>query len=364
MKPYSPRFLPIDDLDWVSLIPQIGEANAAVARYDGLLQSIVNPVVLLSPLTTQEAVLSSRIEGTQATLREVLAYEAEPNLTESVRYADIQEVINYRKARAFAVNEIKERPITLNLLKRIHNILLDSVRGRYKGRGRIRTQQNYIGAPGGIENASYVPPEPQALQFLLDNLEQYIHSEEKDKLVQSALIHAQFELIHPFLDGNGRVGRILIPLFLYEKKLLSSPMLYISAYLEAHRQEYYTHLRNISTDGAYDAWVRFFLNAVTTQALKDAHKARAIHELYEKTKVFLTSNLRSKYNIQVLDALFVHPVFASSRFLEHTTASRRSAQRILQTLQEEGIVLAIREGHGRQPTIFVFDKLLTITEGI
>lgn len=362
MNPYTPRFLPIDDLDWMSLIPQIGEANAAVARYDGLLQSIVNPAVLLSPLTTQEAVLSSRIEGTQATLREVLAYEAEPDFAEGSKFADIQEIINYRNAMAFAADELQRRPITLNLIKRIHSILLNSVRGRHKKRGEFRTQQNYIGAPGGIEYATYVPPAPQSLQPLLENLESYIHFDEKDKLVQIALIHAQFEIIHPFLDGNGRVGRILIPLFMYQKKLLSGRMFYLSAFFEMHRQEYYGQLRKISFSGRYDAWVQFFMKALIEQALDNIKKAKAILALYEETKIFLTSELRSKYNIQALDALFAHPVFASSKFLEHAKASRRSVQRILQALQDEGIILAIREGSGRQPTIFVFDRLLTITE--
>jgi len=362
MKPYTPRFLPVDDLDWVSLIPQIGEANAAVARYDGLLQSIVNPGVLLSPLTTQEAVLSSRIEGTQATLREVLAYEAEPDLTEGSKYADIQEIINYRTAMSFAVKELQQRPITLNLLKRIHNILLDSVRGRHKGRGQFRTQQNYIGAPGCIENASYVPPEPQLLQPLLENLEKYIHSQEKDRLVQIALIHAQFELIHPFLDGNGRVGRILIPLFLYEKDILSSPMLYISAYLESHRQEYYAQLRAIPERGIYNEWVRFFLRAVSAQSKNDAKKAQDIHRLYEDMKGYLPGVLRSQFTVSALDILFAKPIFTSSQFIKDSSIPKGSAQRILRRLQEEKVLSVLRPGQGRSPNVYMFDELVSIIE--
>jgi len=362
MKPYTPRFLPIDDLDWVSFIPQIGEANAAVARYDGLLQSIVNPGVLLSPLTTQEAVLSSRIEGTQATLREVLAYEAEPDLAEGSRYADIQEIINYRNAMSVAVDELQDRPISLNLLKRIHDILLDSVRGRHKGRGQFRTQQNYIGAPGGIENASYVPPEPHLLQPLLENLENYIHSQEKDRLVQIALIHAQFELIHPFLDGNGRVGRILIPLFLYEKGVLSSPMLYISTYLESHRQEYYAQLRTISERQSYDEWVKFFLKAVSAQAKADAQKAKDIHQLYEHMKGYLPGILRSQFIVSALDVLFARPIFTSSQFINDSGIPKGSAQRILRRLQEQKVLSVLRQGQGRSPNVYMFGELVRIIE--
>lgn len=362
MKPYTPRFLPIDDLDWVSLIPQIGKAHAAVARYDGLLQSIINPAVLLLPLTTQEAVLSSRIEGTQATLREVLAYEAEPNLAEGSRYADIQEIINYRNAMAFAVDELQRRPITLNLIKRIHGILLNSVRGRHKTRGEFRSQQNYVGAPGGIEYAAYVPPEPQLLQPFLDNLERYIHADEKDKLVQIALIHAQFELIHPFLDGNGRVGRILIPLFLYEMGPLSAPVLYISSYLEAHRQEYYAQLRAISEHDDYGEWVQFFLGAVIEQATSDAKKAQNIHHLYEGMKAILPAILRSQFTIPALDFLFINPIFTSTQFIENSKIPKASAQRILKRLQEEDILSMLRQGQGRAPNVYLFNKLVDIVE--
>jgi Fic family protein len=291
-----------------------------------------------------------------------LAYEAEPDLTESSKFADIQEIINYRNAMSFAVKELQHRPITLNLMKRIHRILLDSVRGRHKGRGQFRTQQNYIGAPGGIENASYVPPEPQALQPLLANLEQYIHSQEKDRLVQIALIHAQFELIHPFLDGNGRVGRILIPLFLYEKDMLSSPMLYISTYLELHRQEYYAQLRAVSERENYNAWVKFFLTAVSAQARADAQKAQDIHRLYEHMKGYLPGILRSQFTVPALDVLFARPIFTSSQFIKDSDIPKGSAQRILKRLQEQKVLSILRPGQGRSPNVYMFNELVSIVE--
>lgn len=362
MRPFTPPQLPLNDLDWVSFVPLIGKANAAVARYDGLLQAIINPAILLSPLTTQEAVLSSRIEGTQATLREVLAFEAAPDVTEGRRFEDIQEIINYRSAMASAVDELNHRPLTLNLIKSMHNRLLDSVRGRHKNRGRFRSSQNYVGAPGGLDQASYVPPEPGKVMGLMENLEVYIHTVEMDQLVQAALLHAQFELIHPFLDGNGRVGRILIPLFLFEKKLLSSPMFYLSAYLEAHREEYYAGLQSISRTGDYAAWVRFFLTAVIEQARENTQKARSIHDLYGEMKQELTQMLHSQFTIQTLDTLFYQPIFSSSQFIRLSNIPDGSARRILRQLQEENILVVLEPAQGRRPAILMFARLIAIAD--
>jgi Fic family protein len=238
VKPFAPRRLPRGDLDWAELVPLIGRANRAIARYDGIVQGLVNPSVLLSPLAAREAVLSSMIEGTQTTLEELLEFEADPREHAGPRYDDIREVMNYRRAMSEAVEELARRPLSLNLLLRMHSTLMDSVRGRDKRRGEFRREQNWIGPPGTpIERAVYIPPSYSTLAELLDNLERYLHAEEKDRLVQAALIHGQFELIHPFLDGNGRVGRMLVPLFLFAAEVISTPAFYMSAYLEAHRDD-------------------------------------------------------------------------------------------------------------------------------
>lgn len=190
-------------------------------------------------MTTQEAVLSSRIEGTQATLGDVLRFEAGEAPKEERKQHDIQEIINYRHALRGAEEELRTRPFNLNLLKKLHSILLDSVRGRDTARGRFRQVQNWVGAPGTpIEEAPFVPPAPGLLMEYLDNWEKYYHADRPDPLVQLAIVHAQFEIIHPFLDGNGRLGRMLVPLFLYEKEFISKPMFYLSAYLEVHQDEY------------------------------------------------------------------------------------------------------------------------------
>ena len=364
MKPYIPDFLPLEKLDWMRFIHLIGPANSELARYDGIVQGIVNPHILLSPLTTKEAVLSSRIEGTQATLEEVLEYEAVARANiETEREKDIQEIINYRKSILFAMDWLTVKPITLNMIKQVHSILLDSVRGRDKGRGKFRAVQNWIGKPGiPMNQADYVPPEPMGLIECLSNFEKYIHFKEKDFLVQLAIIHAQFEIIHPFVDGNGRLGRILIPLFLFEKKLLSSPIFYISEYLESHRDEYYDRLRAITDAKKWEEWIEFFLKVIAEQAKANSQKAKAILELYNQKKERIQSVTHSQYVAKILDALFTRPIFSTTDFIRESGIPKPSAIRILHLLEKEEIVSILRRGAGRKANILIFDKLIKIIE--
>ena len=317
MKPFSPHKLPINNLDWEYFIPLIAEANRELARYDGLLQSIPNTETILSPLTTQEAVLSSKIEGTQASLEEVLEFEAKKNKN-IPKYEDIEEVINYRKTLDEASEKIKESlPISLRLMKDMHRSLLQGVRGTNSDRGNFRRIQNWIGKPGSaIETARFVPPPPNNIMLNLDNLEKYIHYDEKDRIVQLAFIHAQFEIIHPFLDGNGRIGRLLIPLFLYEKNILSKPLFYISAYFESDRETYYENLLEITNSGNWIKWIEYFLTAVIEQAKKNIILAKEILTLYNSLKQEIVDLTKSKHSINILDFLFEKPVFTSSDFLK------------------------------------------------
>lgn len=362
---YIAENLPLKSIRWADHITLIGKANAALARYDGILQSIVNPTVLLSPLTTQEAVLSSRIEGTQATLEEVLEYEADPKEKRAPeKVADIQEIINYRKAMFVAVEEMKSRPLCLNLIRDLHRVLLESARGRDRAPGDFRRIQNYlapIGAP--IEEASFVPPSPENVLPALSNWEKYLHFEEKDPLVQLSVAKAQFELIHPFLDGNGRIGRILIPIFLYDKKLLSSPMFYLSAYLERNRPLYYERLNAISRKGDWNGWIAFFLTAIVEQAEANSVKAKAILGLYERMKQIVPEITHSQYAIQAIDAIFKHPVFQSTEFITSSSIPRDSALRILNSMKGKKIIVVIREAKGRRPALMAFVELLWIVEG-
>jgi len=317
---------------------------------------------LLSPLTIQEAVLSSRIEGTQANIDEVFLFEGvgeEPE--EESKKVDIQEIINYRIALRHAVDELKSRPINLNLINQMHYLLLDSVRGKDKARGEFRKSQNYIGKYGTpIGQASYVPPASDKLKTLMSNLEGYIHSPEKDRLVQMAIVHAQFELIHPYMDGNGRLGRILIPLFLFEKQLLSSPMFYLSSYLEKNREEYCARLDSISKENDYTGWIRFFLKAVIEQAKNNTEKAKSILDLYEVKKRKVVEITGSKYSMQTVDYLFKTPIFTTTRFIKESGVPKSTALRILKQLDKRDVLIEVHPQSGRTPAHYMFFKLLDL----
>lgn len=363
MKPYTPNALPLTDLDLARLLPYIGPANAALARYDGLLQSVVNPAVMLSPLTQREAVLSSKIEGTQATVDEVLEFEAGMDF-EPEKTKDIQEVVNYRKALTLAADELAHRPISLGLLQQMHNVLMDSVRGANKAPGQFRQEQNWIGSAGcTMEQASFVPPSPLQLLDHLQAWATYLSGSDIDVLVQCAVVHAQFELIHPFKDGNGRIGRLLIPLFLYQKRALASPMFYLSDYLEGHRDLYYARLLAISRDGDWSGWVAFFLQAVTQQAQSNANRVRAIMTLYESMKHRIADLTRSQHAIAVLDTLFDRPIFQSGDFVLRSGIPKQSAAPFLRTLREAGILQVLRESSGRRSAVLAFGELLNCAEG-
>ncbi len=366
MEPYVPDTLPLDSIDWAAHVSLIGQANAALARYDGMLQGIVNPSVFLAPLTTQEAVLSSRIEGTQASMEEVLEYEADPQeAVEPSKSADIQEIINYRKAMGQAVESLEKRPFCLNLIKELHAVLLDSVRGRDKAPGQFRRTQNYIGSPGvPIEQATFVPPAPDRLAQALDNWEKYLHFDEKDGLVQLAVVKAQFEIIHPFLDGNGRLGRMLIPLFLYDKKLLSSPMFYLSAYLEANRETYLTRLEGISQKHDWNGWIQFFLIAVVKQAAVNIDRVRGMLRLYENMKSRMVEITHSQFAIQALDAIFSRPIFRGADFPTISgIPTKQTAASLVRQLQEAGILKVLQPAKGRRSAMLGFPELINLVEG-
>lgn len=367
MEPFIPQKLPIIEVSWESLIPLIGLANRRLAEYNGVLYSLPNPEILLSPLTTQEAVLSSRIEGTQATLGEVLKYEAGEEPTQESRRQDIQEIMNYRRALREAEEDLKTRPFNLGLLLRLHGTLLNSVRGRNKARGQFRDEQNWIGAPGSpMEEAQFVPPAPgEDFKAALYNWEEYYHMERPDSLVQLAVIHAQFEILHPFLDGNGRLGRILIPLFLYEKNLLSRPTFYLSEHLEKNREAYIEHLRAIGrAPNAWNKWISFFLRGLIEQAQVNIDKARQIHTLYDSLKKRVLDLTRSQFAVPLLDLIFQRPIFQSTHLDGHPTMpSRPMIMNMLGRLKSAGILAVIRQGSGPRAQVLALTELVNIAEG-
>ena len=359
-KPFLPHLLPIKNLQWEKFIPLIAEANRQIALFDGLIQSMLNSAVLLSPLTTQEAVLSSKIEGTQATLQEVLQFEADPK-EKNEKKDDIEEILNYRKAMSTAVDGLKNTPLSGRLIKQIHKVLLAGVRGQSKMPGQFRTGQVHIGSSRDIEQARFIPPAPNQIADSFSDLEKYFHYKEKDIIVQLAIIHAQFEIIHPFWDGNGRVGRMLLPLFLYDKKIISSPVFYLSGYLEANRDEYYDRLNEISREDNWNNWIIYFLQAVITQAKDNISKANQIHDLYNQKKEKIVNLTHSQFAIQVLDFIFSYPIFNSSQFIKTAKVPAATARRILKALEDGSVIKLIKKGKGRAPGIYAFPKLIHIT---
>lgn len=367
MTPYVPETLPIASLDLARLFDLAGRANGALARYDGLLQSVVNPAIMLSPLTTQEAVLSSKIEGTQATVDEVLQYDAGVEFDDDLeKKYDIQEVVNYRTALTLGKEAVASgRSIGLSLMLQLHATLMDSVRGADKTPGEFRKTQNWIGFEGcTIEQATFVPPSPLQLQDHLEAFAQYLALDDGDPLVQTALAHAQFELLHPFNDGNGRIGRLLIPLVLNAKRALASPMFYLSEYLEAHRNDqYYPRLQAISREGDWTGWVEFFLRAIRDQAETNMTRVRTILELYEQMKQQIADLTRSQHAVRVLDALFDRPIFRSGDFVDRSGIPRNTAMPFLRSLRDAGILVELRAASGRRAAILAFRELLNCAEG-
>jgi len=363
---YRPGSFPPSSLRWEVLIPHVGPAAAALARYDGMLAAMPNADVLLSPLTTQEAVLSSRIEGTQATMGEVLEFEADNSLSDfsEARREDIHEVLNYRKAMRRAEDLLQTLPLSVRVMREVHTILLDGVRGRGKAPGEFRKVPNWIGPPGGtLEEARYVPIAANALPRAMAVWERFIHEDVPDRLVHLGLLHAEFEALHPFLDGNGRLGRIFIPIFLWQHGLLHRPMFYLSAYLESHREAYYDHLLAVSREGDWTGWCRFFLIGIRQQAEDNLNKAQAILSLHEALKPQVIEWTRSQYAVPALDWIFHRPIFKSTDLVANAQIPAPTARRLLTTFKTQGLVREISPGRGRKSAVLLFPQLLNIAEG-
>ncbi len=364
---YHAGHFPPQNLDWQRLLPLIGPAHAAVAGYEGILKGLPNANVLLSPIASQEAVLSSRIEGTQTTLTELLTFEAEGNLLDesTPAKADSREVLNYRLALYAAIDMLNEIPLSQRLIRQTHEVLMQGVWGHNKAPGKYRRLPDtcWIGPPGStIKTARYIPCPVEELSAAMDALEFYTHEEAPDTLVQLAIIHAEFEAIHPFLDGNGRMGRLLVPLFMFTKDLLSSPSFYISEYLESHRDDYYDRLLAVSRDDDWTGWCAFFLTALTDQASANQQKIHDLLALYDALKERIVEATHSQYSGRALDYIFKRPVFQTTDFVNNSGIPEPTARHILRVLRGRGLLREFREARGRQPALLAFTELLNIVE--
>ena len=325
------------------LVLLLSQADTALSELAGVGRLLPNPHLLISPLARREAVLSSRIEGTRATLSDVLLDEAAAPRGES-RETDLLEVRNYIMAMEYGTARLAELPLSLRLVCELHAKLMDGVRGNHATPGEFRRSQNWIGPTGSSpESAPYVPPPPEELMACLGQWELFLH--ERDHmpvLIQCALMHEQFEAIHPFLDGNGRIGRLLITLFLMERGRMRQPLLYLSDFIEAHRQDYYDLLQRVRTHGDWNAWLRFFLTGVAEIARDASRRATRLLELREQYRV----QFAGKANVgTVLDQLFVNPFITAAMAAETLKSSTPTASRTLGILETAGV---LREISGRK----------------
>lgn len=319
------------------LLASLSRADQALGRLDGTAGTLPNPDLFVAMYVRQEAVLSSQIEGTQASLSDVLAFEAEED---GAGAGDVEEVVNYVAAMNHGLRRLQEFPLSLRLIREIHERLMRGVRGQERQPGEFRTSQNWIGGSGSTPaTATFIPPAPQVMQAALSNLETFLHDPALPRLVHAALAHAQFETIHPFLDGNGRIGRLLITFLLCHGGVLSRPLLYLSHYLKRHRQEYYDRLQAVRVDGRWEEWLLFFLTGVADVAAEAQATARKILTLREQHRNKLASEGRASGNLlRALDRLYEHPMITVRVLERELEVNYATANSILLRMQELGII--------------------------
>ena len=340
----------------------LSRADMALARLDGLAEILPNVDLFIAMYVKKEALLSSQIEGTQASLDDLLAYESGDKLE---NLNDVREVVNYVKAMNYGIGRLQTLPMSLRLIKEIHAILRESVRGSERSPGEFKQSQNWIGPPGcTLNEASFVPPPPHEAMAAMGDLEHYFHGKPKlPVLIDCALIHYQFETIHPFLDGNGRMGRLLTTFFLYWKAVMHKPLLYLSYYFKKNRQEYYDRLNMVRNTGNYEQWVDFFLKGVVDIAGSAMDTARQILELQSRHRRLLwEKKISSPIAVGILEQLFYTPVVSIGQTAGQFDISYQAASTIVAQLEKAGI---LRETTGKKrDKRFVYNDYLDIlTEG-
>lgn len=341
---FQPNPLPPDIAFDMSLALAQSRADAALSELSGLGGQLPNPHLLISPYIKREAVLSSRIEGTKASLSDLLIDEIDDGHAKPQVSDDIKEVRNYVRALEHGIAMLPELPLSLRLIRDIHAKLMEGVRGDKATPGEFRRSQNWIGPAGSTPaTAAFVPPPVDVMQECLGDWEKFLHVRDvMPDLIQCAMMHVQFETIHPFLDGNGRVGRLLITLFLMERSRLSQPLLYLSAFIDAHKGDYYDLLQRVRTHGDWIPWIRFFLQGVTEIATEGGQQARELHRLREQYR----AQLRDKVNaLGLIDELFINPYMTINRAVKVLSKTHPTATAAISVLEERGILVEVS---GRQ----------------
>lgn len=343
-----PREVNIDS----GLIYRLDEASRAVATLAGAGETIPNPHLLIRPFMRREAVLSSRIEGTQASLSDLFMFEAS-----GVQRKDVVEVVNYIRALETGLELLDELPISLRLVNQLHDRLLSGVRGRGKQPGVLRNEQVWIGSEGtSIGEARFVPPPPSYVRDLMLDWEHFVNETGNlPPLIQCALMHYQFEAIHPYLDGNGRVGRLLIVLFLCAKQVLSTPLLYLSVYFESNRDQYYEQLLNVSATGNWGPWLDYFLRGVTEQSTDALRRVRRLRELQERYRQMLQVKRGSGNTLRLAEELFASPYLTTPKAADTLGITQAGARRILERLVNHGV---LQEVEGTWPRLFFAEEIM------
>lgn len=343
----------------------LSRADRAIARLDGVLGVLPNPELFVAMFVKKEAVLSSQIEGTQASLQGVLEFEA--NLIPSEDIKEIKEVVRYVEAIDKGMKMLKTLGrFTIDLIKELHYTLIKGTRGSSKSPGNFRTSQNWIGTPGiGIKKATFVPPPPERVPELMEQLIDFIEGDEDiPPLIKAGLIHVQFESIHPFLDGNGRLGRMLITLFLYKENILNYPILYLSYYLKKNKRKYYNSLMKVRNKGDWEQWLKFFLKGVIETAEQSTASAKRIIALKEEIEKRLSENkVFSVYALDLLKLLFEIPIIHTGDIRKRLGISRETANQLIKLFNRLGIVKPI-PGKKRYIRYVFEDYINIIKEGV
>ncbi len=321
----------------------LSQADRALGRLDGATDALPNPDLFVFMYVRKEAVLSSQIEGTQASLIDVLEFESQALQPDNPQ--DVAEVVNYVAAINYGLERLKNLPVSLRLIREIHQKLMEGVRGSERNPGEFRRSQNWIGAGGcSLAEATYVPPPPHEMLQSLDNLEKFLHSLQPiPTLIKVGLAHAQFETIHPFLDGNGRTGRLLITFLLCEQNILQRPLLYISYYFKKYRTEYYDRLQAVRDSGNWEGWLKFFLRGVYEVAQEAAATARKIVNLKEEHRQLVLNNMgrRSGNAVALLESLYFRPIVTVEHAEAITNLSYPNANTLIKDLCDIGLLQEI-----------------------
>ena len=345
------------------LVNALSDAERELSRLAALSSNFPFPRILTQPFIRREAVLSSRIEGTRASLVDVYNYESS-QLSFLEESNDASEVFNYVRAVDYGLDRLKDLPVSLRLIREIHTRLMEGVRGGNLTPGKFRHTQNWIGPAGStLETAAYVPPPVDEMQEALNELEKFIHADtEIPPLARAGMIHYQFEAIHPFLDGNGRIGRLLIMLLLYECGLLPQPLLNLSAYFEHFRQEYYDRLLAVSQRGRWDEWLLFFLRGISTQARDSLVRMERLQGIRQKYDVIVQADRNVSRMAAVVDFLFARPVFTNRQLASELNMPFKTAAQYIEKLNQAGI-LKETTGYARN-RIFHANEILRAVEGL